>query len=171
MNNYVNEYMKTVEKCPFYIHDFDYYFCTAKTDPQSVNAENYYFTGEANTYGYRSGVYVDSRIRNRAKQMIGGRLKFIVKYGYNLSNQFNSGFIYLLPPPTRCSATQAIDNMLAIFSGGELIESPPAWENKIDLAGLKEAEITIAQKEKEKDSLVKSINELKKTRKSIIEFR
>jgi len=57
------------------------------------------------------------------------------------------------------------------LSGGELIESPPTWENKIDLPGLKEIECQVARKEEEKEILIKDINKLRDKEDQMIRFR
>lgn len=168
--SHITEYMKTVETCPFYIHAFDSYYCRQKTDPKSDYHENYLFTTQAR-YGYSVGVYVASRIVNKAKQMIGGHVRFLVDYGRNLKNQFASGGLYLLPPPTRCTAEQAIDIILNVLAGGELIESPPPWEAKIDLPGLQDVKNQIVQKETEKEILTKDIGKLKNRKANLIKFR
>jgi len=168
--SHIAEYMKTVEKCSFYIHTFNSDFFVRKTDPEYSEHENYFFTHEARGE-YRSGVYLASRIVNKAKQMIGGRLNFLIDFGYKLQKQFSSGDLYLLPPPTKCKAEKAIDIMLSSLTGGKLIESPPSWEAKIDMPGLKNFSDQIVQKEMEKEKLIKDIEMLKSHKDKLIKFR
>ncbi len=168
--SHIAEYVKTVDKCSFYIHTFNSRYFRAKTYPKSDYHENYFFTNEA-SLGYSGRVYVDSRIKNNANQMIGGCVNFVVDYGGRLEEQFASGGIYLLPPPTSCKAEQAIDIILNILTGGELTESPPPWENKINYPGLQDAQRQIIEKEGEKEILIKSIEELKKEKDNMIKIR
>lgn len=168
--SHIEKYMKKVEKCSFYIHSFDSQNFRWLTDPETRGHENYFFTGKARD-GYRGGVYVDSRILNKAKQMIGGCVNFVIDYDHQLKSQFASGNLYLLPPPTRCKPEQAIDIILNTLTGGELVESPPQWETKIDLPGLQGVKNEIVKKETEKEILTKDIEKLKNRKDHLTKFR
>ena len=170
-----NEYMKEVETCSFYIHAFDMRYFKEKTDPDSKYHENYPFTGEASEYtdAYSCGVYVhkDSEILNKANQSIGCRVCFVIDYGYELKKKFSSGDLSFLPPPTKCTAEAAIDVMVNILTGGELKESPPQWESKIELPGLQDVQRQIIEKEREKEKLIKGIEKSKEKKDHMIKFR
>ena len=166
----IYEYMKTVEGCSFYFHTFNTSYFRVKTDPESSEHENYPFTREARS-GYSSRVYFVSGILNKAKQKIGGLFHFVIHYGWRREERFMSGGLYLLPPPTRCTADQAIDIMVNILTGGELIESPPTWENKIDLPGLQDVERQIVQKENQRETLIREIDKLKDEKDELTKFR
>ena len=166
----IDEYMKTVEACSFYIHTYNHYYFIRKTNPESEEHENYLFTKEAEE-GYYCWVNIDSQMLNKAKQPIGSCVSIIIDYGYGQRDQFESGILYFLPPPTRCTAEQAIDIMVNVLTGGELIESPPQWENKIDMPGLQETRNQIVQKEGEKKTLIKDIETLRGKEDKLIKFR
>jgi hypothetical protein len=173
----VDEYIKTVESCPFYIHEFEANYFIEKTDPTSAEHENYSFTAEVMRYddplqrAYEGGICIDSEIFNKAKQKIGCRVSFFIDYGYERKKRFRTGNLYFLPPPTKCTAEQAIDMMVNILTGAELLESPPAWENKIDMPKLRDIEREIMQEEEQKDKLIKEIDELKVKKVELIKFR
>jgi len=84
---------------------------------------------------------------------------------------FASGRIIFLLPSTKTSAEQAIDLIVNSLVGAELIESPLAWENRIDLPGLKEINATIQEKEKAKDSIIKEIEKLQNNRENFLKIR
>jgi len=98
-------------------------------------------------------------------------VNFVINYGYKREKQFVSGGLWFLPPPTKATAEKAIDLLVNILTGGELIESPPSWETKIDLPELSDVERQIVQKEIEKEKLIKSISELKGKEDELIKFR
>lgn len=170
-------YLKNVEECNYYIRDFELGYVRTLTDPESNFSEKYKFT-ESALYGYSLTYKVEWRIENRAEQLIGGCFKFIISYGYKLSptsflprGTFASGPIIFLPPPTKVSAEQAIDLIVNTLIGAEITESPPTWEGKIDLPGLKVINEKIQQKEKEKETIVKEIEKLQNARDNLIKFR
>jgi len=168
-----DEYMKMVEHCPYYIHDFDFGYAYDMTNPESEHHENYPFTSKARQYQryFDSYVAVYSKIRNKAKQLVGGSFRYLIMYGYEGAERFVSGMFHFLPSPTRCTAEQAVDIMVNILTGGELIESPPPWENKIDLPGLQDVQRQIIEKEGEKEILIKGIEEMKQKKDKMIKFR
>ena len=168
-----DEYMKMVEDCPYYIHDFDFDYAHDKTNPESKYHENYPFTSKARLYPdyFDSNIIVYSAVRNKANQLVGGSFGYQIRYGYQGAGGFISGVFHFLPPPTSCTAEQAIDIMVNVLTGGELIESPPTWENKIDLPGLQEIRSKIVQKEGEKETLIKDIDKLRDKEDKMIRFR
>lgn len=171
----VNDYLETVEECPFYIRDFDISYFEDKTNPKSNDSEKYFFTEDAHD-AYFCELIASSRIENQAKQMIGGYVRCRIHYGLDrprraYKGSFDSGNIIFLPPPTKVTVEQAIDIMINILTGGELIESPPQWENKIDLPGLQDIKNQIVQKEEEKETLIKDIEKLKNSKDNLIKFR
>lgn len=177
VNEPISEYLKTVEECPFYIRDFDVSYFENKTYPKSPESEKYVFTEDAHD-AYSCKLIVSSKIENQAKQMIGGYVMFRIHYGINkdkvsrtYKGSFDSGIILFLPPPTKVTVEQSIDIMVNVLMGGELIESPPLWENKIDLPGLQDIENQFVQKEQEKETIIKDIEKLKNSKDNLIKFR
>jgi|YelNatPaOPRAMG01_1025707.scaffolds.fasta_scaffold47196_4 hypothetical protein len=167
-------YFKTVEDCTYYIHDFNLSYVKALTDPRSTFHEKYHFT-ESASEGYSLEYITDLRIENVAEQIIGGIIKFRIDYGFlsilHGGGTFVSGPILFLPPPTKVSAEQAIDLIVNTLIGAEIIESPPSWEGKIDLPGLKVIDEEIQRKEKEKEAIVKEIEKLQNERDNLIKLR
>ena len=168
-----DEYMKMVEDCPYYIHDFELHYALDMTSPESNYHENYSFTSMAQQHPnhFRSGVNVYSKISNKAKQLVGGSFRYLIRYGYQGAEQFVSGVFHFLPPPTKVTAERAIDIMVNILTGGELMESPPPWENKIDLPGLQDVQHQIVQREEEKETLIKDIERLRDKEDKLIKVR
>jgi len=171
----IDDYLETVEECPFYIRDFNFSYVKDKTNPKSECSEKYSFTEDARDF-YFCELVAHPRIENRAKQMIGGQVMCEIHCGLDTYTRvykqtFSSGITVFLPPSTKITVEQAIDIMVNIFTGGELIESPPQWENKIDMPGLQEKERQIVQKEEEKKTLIKDIEELKNSKDNLIKFR
>lgn len=168
--SHISEFMKTVEACSFYIHEFSYAYVRERTSPESEHHENYRFTNQA-FLGYRLNAFVNWRIMNKAKQMVGGSVSFIIKYGSSLQHIFRSGFLYLLPPPTKLTAEQAIDIMLSAVRGGESMEPPPEWETKVELPGLQELSNQISQRKSEIEILERQVSELDSSRSDLTKFR
>lgn len=168
-----DEYMKTVETCSFYIHNFRMSYFIRKTNPKSTDHENYPFTKKAEDFGYKPLIRLRSRILNKAKQTIGCCLYFVIEimYGGEYESVFESGNVLFLPPPTKIMAEQAIDIMVNILTGSELVESPPRWENEINLPELLGVEDKIAQKNQEEATLIKEIEKLEDRRNELIRFR
>jgi hypothetical protein len=169
----IHEYLKTVEECPFYIRGFDDQYVRSITDPKSLNSEVYFFTAEARE-GYGLTIITENKIENKAKQMIGCYVGFNIYYGSFLgaySAQFVSGRMIFLPPPTKVSVEKAIDLIVNILTGAELIEPPPIWENKVDLPGLKDIEDQILQKEKERETIIKDIKKYQAAKDALLRFR
>ena len=168
-----DKYMKMVEYCPYYIHSFESRYAYDLTNPESEFHEYYPFTSEARFCpdDFRCNVNVYSAIENKAKQLVGGSFRYLIRYGYEGDERFVSGFFHFLPPPTRCTAEQAIDIMINILMGGELIESPPSWENEIDLPELQDVQRQIIEKEGEKEKLIKGIEALKQKKDGMIKIR
>ena len=165
----IDEYLKTVEECSYYIHSFDTSYVESLTNPESSIHENYFFTSKA-ADRYELFVASEDKVENKAKQLIGGYFKFIIEYG-RLEGTFVSGRIIFLPPPTRVSVEQAIDLIVNSLTGAELIESPPAWESTIELPGLKDIENKIKEKEEEKARILKEIETLSEEKNALIRFR
>jgi len=171
----IDEYLKTVEECSYYIHSFDTSYVEDLTNPKSPIHENYFFTSEA-ADRYELSVVIDNEVKNKAKQLIGGYFKFIIEYGWdyrigNPEGAFVSGRIIFLPPPTRVSVEQAIDLIVNSLTGAELIESPPAWESTIELPGLEDIENKIKEKEEEKTRILEEIKTLSEKKNALIRFR
>jgi len=166
----IDDYIKTVEECSYYIRDFDAGYVYALTNPESEMSEIYYFTSKAKM-GYSLEVFEEKRIENKAKQMIGGVFRFKITYGYLYEDFFVSSRIVFLPPSTKVNAKQAIDLIVNRLTGAELIESPPRWESRIDLPGLKDINEKIQEREKEKEQIIEQIKELSRKRDYLIRFR
>jgi len=173
----ISDYLNTVEECSFYIHNFDRSYVDKMTNPMYETSQNYFFTKDARA-DYISEIVIERRIENVAKQIIGGYVRFRIYYGrvrrgadFFFKGHFLSGRIIFLPSPTKVTVEQAIDIMVNILAGAELIESPPTWENKIDLPGLKDIEVQILQKEKEKEVLTRDIAELCGKKDNLIKLR
>ena len=171
----IDDYLKMVEECPYYILDFEILYIDILTNPESPHSEKYYFTSKAREK-YSLFLIQENIIKNKAKQPIGGYFGFRIDYGWDYRNNkpygtFASGRIIFLPPPTKASAEQAIDLIVNSFVGAELIESPPAWENRIDLPGLKDINATIQEKEKAKESIIKEIEKLQNNRENLLKIR
>ncbi|MCK4444499.1 MAG: hypothetical protein KAW09_08145 [Thermoplasmata archaeon] len=164
----IDEYLKNVETCPYYIHQFDASYFRRKTNPTSEDREIYPFTSEASEYGYEGKIALDSGIFNRAKQRIGCRVRFVVVHA---SGRFETGGSYFLPPPTEVEVERAIDIMVSILTSGELMETPPEWENDIDLPELENVESQIAQIEVQKKVMTKEVKKLEKKKDKLIIFR
>lgn len=168
-----DEYLKMVDYCSYYIHDFDASYADDMTNPKSKYHENYPFTSKARTelnyFATNIGIY--HTVKNKARQLVGGTFRYQIRYGYQGADRFISGVFHFLPPPTRCTAEQAIDIMLNILTGGELIESPPQWENKIDFPGLQDVRRQIIEKEKEKEKIIRNVKDLKEEEEIMTKFR
>jgi len=168
----MDDYIKTVEECSYYIRDFETGYVYALTNPESEMSEKYCFTSEAEM-GYYLNVFYEEVMENKARQLIGGFFRFKITYGHYLLDQksFVSSRIVFLPPPTKVNAEQAIDLIVNKLTGAELIESPPFWENMVDLPGLKDINEEIQGKEKEKEQIIEQIEELSRKRDDLIRFR
>ena len=170
----IRDYIKMVEECSYYIRNFDGLYIENLTRPDSSYHENYFFTSKAKDY-YSLNVDVEKEVKNKAKQLIGGYFRFKIyygmKYGRPYLDSFVSSRIIFLPPPTKASAEQAIDLIVNSLVGAELIESPPAWENRIDLPGLQDINATIQEKEKAKESIIKEIEKLQNNRENLLKIR
>ena len=169
----ISEYMRMVEDCPYYIHDFNVDYAHDMTNPESGYHENYPFTSKARLYldDFGSNVTAHSSVRNKAKQLVGGSFRYEVRYGRRGEERFVSGVFHFLPPPTRCTPQQSIDIMVNALTGGELIESPPPWENKLDMPRLLEIRSQIVQKEEEKEKLIEDIKKLRDEEGKLVRFR
>jgi len=175
----VSDYLKKAEDCPYYIHGYNNAYFIEKTNPKSKTSEFYSFTSKAHdAYGYN--IATSSVIKNSARQIIGCTLRFQVHFGKKFSMEYLrweyegsyvSGPITFLPPPTKVTAEEAIDGMINLFMGSEPMETPPSWEQKIDLPGLADLETHIAQREKQRSLLGKEIEELKRKMDGIIKLR
>ena len=171
----IDDYLKTVEECSFYVRDFDVSYVKDMTNPKSDFSEKYSFTEEARDF-YSCELIAHPKIENQAKQMIGGYVMCRIYHGFDeylrrYTGTFDSGVIVFLPPPTQVTVEQGIDIMVNILTVGELIESPPPWENEIDMPGLQAIERKIVQKEEEKEILIKDIEKLKNDKENLIKFR
>jgi len=167
----IDDYIKTVEECSYYIRDFEAGYVYALTNPESKMSEKYHFTSEARR-GYSLDVLDEKVMKNKARQLVGGFFRFRIIYGLLFrEGAFTSGRIVFLPPPTKVNAEQAIDLIVNKLTGAELIESPPRWENVVDLPGLKDINEEIQGKEKEKEQIIEQIEELSRKRDYLIRFR
>jgi len=175
----IDEYIKMVEECPYYIRDFDISYVEEMTNPKSEISEKYHFTQEA-LRRYALSLTTETKIENVAKQLIGGYFRFKIRYGEDVyirskriraAGTFTSGRIIFLPSSTKINVEQAIDLIINTLTGAKLIESPPQWESRIDLPGLKDINEKIRVKEKEKEQIIKQIKELSEKRDYLIGFR
>jgi hypothetical protein len=167
-------YLKTVEECDYYIRKFAFQYIKALTDPGSEYHENYYFTEIAENSHYFLDIATELEVKNRAEQVIGACIRFIIRYGDGVFYErgtFVSGSITFLPPPTRVSVEEAIDLVINTLTGAEIAEPSPPWEDQIDLPGLKDINEKIQQKERDKEKIIKEIRELQTEKDNLVKFR
>ena len=161
VDSYLEDYMKTVEYCNYYIHSVNDSYFKGMTDPRSNWHENLPFT---NRIEYSECQVPDGKIiQNQAKQNIGGYIRYVFFEQTDrrtLSPLYTTGDLIFLPPSTKYRIEQAINLIVNNLVGKELKESPPSWVKNIEVPTLRDIERTIIEKEQTKSKLETEIKEL-----------
>lgn len=153
---FLQDYIKNVEDANYYIHTFDYDYLKYKTYPESDNHENYNFTPQI----FQGILEITGNIiKNQAKQSIGGCWVYRL-LDRNEMILHQTGDMIFLPPPTDILSEDAIDLIINNLLGKELKETPPKWEQRIDLPSLKELEHAITNLTEEKKNISSKIEYL-----------
>jgi len=177
-NAMTNSYLKNVERCPYYFYDVNFRYFVVKTDPESGDAERYYFSAKAKE-GYFIQKVAEHEIFNAANQTIGGAYRVRIFYGRTFAGlqqryegTHSSGAIFFLPPPTKVKAEVAIDSLIDFFVG-VTPEEPiaPKWENEIDMPKLAELGSELSKKEKQVVLLNEEVKSLEGDIGNVTRFR
>ena len=163
-------YLKTVDDCSYYIHEFLYPYVEKKLNPASGMHDNYPFTSDMGG-GYELFLNTDQEIMNKAKQLIGCRVHFTLRIYLESEPRFRSGSIYFVPPPTEVDIDKGVDILVNTMTGGELLEPSPDWEAEVDLPDLVGLELQIAQKDELRKKVVSETEDLEVRREEIAGFR
>lgn len=175
---YLEEYCKNVNSCNFYIHGYQVdAFFSSKIDPKSATHENYFFTNRIQgDLSFEITSY--QNILNEANQNIGNSIKSRIKDNYMIRRNspysttlFVTGEMVLFPPPTEITVEQGIDLIINNLLGKELRESPPDWEEEVDVPSLSTIEKQIACKEKEQEEVIRCIKILSGKKNEKIYYR
>lgn len=117
-----------------------------------------------------------SMAKNRYGGAIAGSAFFMVKKdAISKTNddpyEITSGFIHLLPPPTKISTEQAINNILKEIKGVTLSQVQPSWVNSIPVPGEKEIESEIRNKVLSLSAINEQKDELNKQLETLISYK
>lgn len=167
----LDEYVRNVEKCNYYIHEFNVQYIDDLINPKSNVHENFEFTPQIlETKNWKLDYVIVNKglIKNQAQQIVGGKFFWRITLHYevmvrawNTKHLYTTDAIYVLPPTTKVSVKQGIDLVINTLYGRQLKESPPEWEKTINLPGLNKLQGEISSKEQEKIKITQELENLK----------
>lgn len=181
IEGFLNDYMKNVEKCNYYIHEFNIQYIDDKTNPKSKLHENLEFTPqilETNDW-YLYYVRVnEALVKNQAEQIVGGSFSWrilldykVFVHGRGTKNLHTTNAIFVLPPTTKVAVKHGIDLIINTLYDRKLKESPPEWEKTIDLPNLSKLQGGISLKKQEKVKITQELESLEKELNELTTFR